>query len=75
VDRRIVVKVVPLVDAEVSVEVVGERVPGDLSAHPPSSARCRPGCAGDLRERGVTRVVMGEVRDVIGHHRQLGMAD
>jgi hypothetical protein len=61
---------VPLVDAEVLVEVVGERVPRDVPAHLRLQAldvgqrRAR-----DEDERRVARVQVGEVRDLVGHER------
>jgi hypothetical protein len=60
---------VPLVDAEVGVEVVGDRVPGDLPAHPGLPALdVGLGGARDERERGVAGVEMGEMADLVGDH-------
>ena len=65
----------PLADAEVGVEVVGERVPGHVPAHPLLQAldvllrRAR-----DERERGVAGVQVGEVRDLVGDERAAGAA-
>ena len=58
----------PLVDAEVGVEVVGERVPGDeLPAHPLLQALdVRLRGARDERERGVARVQVRGVGDLVG---------
>jgi hypothetical protein len=59
---------VPLADAEVGVEVVGQRVPrDDLPAHPRLPALdVRVRGARDERDRGVARVQMGGVGDLIG---------
>ena len=67
------VRAVPLVDAEVGVEVVGHREPGHLPAHPLLQAldvglrRARR-----EHERGVAGVQVGDVRDLVGHHRAAG---
>ena len=58
----------PLVHAEVGVEVVGDRVPGDqLPAHPLLQA-LDLGLRGarDVGERRVARVQVGGVRDLVG---------
>src|SRR5215217_2948077 len=61
------VRAVPLVHAEVGIEVVRDRVPGHLPAHPRLPALDvllrRPR---DERQRGVAGVQVGEVRDLIG---------
>jgi hypothetical protein len=62
---------VPLVDVEVGVEVVGERVPRDvLPAHPRLHA-LDVGLRGarDEHERRVARVEVGGVGDLVGHVR------
>src|SRR5260221_3934525 len=66
---------VPLVNAEVGVEVVGDRVPGNVPAHPrlPALDVDLRG-ARDVRERGVARVQMSEVRDLVGHERATAAA-
>src|SRR5215204_2915221 len=60
---------VPLVHAEVGVEVVRDRVPGDqLPAHPFLQALdLRLGGARDERERRLARVQVCGVRDLVGH--------
>src|SRR5215218_8327498 len=61
---------VPLVHAEVRVELVRERVPGDVPAHPRLPALdVRLRGTRDVRERGVACVEVREVGDLIGHHR------
>src|SRR3954452_5578991 len=62
---------VPLLDAEVLVEVVGDRVPGDqFPAHALLEARdLGLGRARGIRERRVARVEMGGVRDLVGTER------
>src|SRR5919198_6244303 len=64
-------RAVPLVDTEVGVEVVGDRVPGDvLPPHPRLVAlKVRLRRARDERQRGVAGVQMGRVGDLVGHHR------
>src|SRR5829696_1651745 len=61
------VRAVPLVDAEVGVEVVRDRVPGHLPSHPRRPALDvllrRPR---DERQRRVASVQVGEVRDLVG---------
>src|SRR5580704_4952210 len=58
---------VPFIDAEVSVEAVGDGVPGHYPAHPRLQARdVRLRRAGGKSEGGVARVQMGQVRDLIG---------
>ena len=57
----------PLVHAEVRVEVVRERVPRDLPAHPRLPALdVRLRRARDEHERGVAGVQVREVRDLVG---------
>src|SRR4051794_4961773 len=70
------VRPVPLVDAEVAVEVVGDRVPGDLvPAHPRLPvADVRLRRARDEHERRVPRVEVREVRDLVGEERAAGAA-
>src|SRR3954451_11533804 len=70
------VRAVPLVDAEVAVEVVGDRVPGDLL---PAHARLpagdvRLGRARDEHERRVAGVEVREVGDLVGEGRAPGAA-
>src|SRR4029453_17042254 len=62
------VRAVPLVHAEIFVEAVGDAVPGRLPVHSCLQALdVRQRGARDERERGVARVQMSEVRDLIGH--------
>jgi hypothetical protein len=61
---------VPLVDAEVGVEVVGDRVPGDVLPahavlHPLDVGLGRPR---HERQRGVAGVEVGGVGDLVGEH-------
>jgi hypothetical protein len=66
---------VPLVDAEVRVEVVGDRVPGDVPAHPRLQA-LDVGLRGarDVGERRVAGVEVGEMADLVGHERAAAAA-
>src|SRR5688572_19898361 len=66
---------VPLVDAEVGVEVVRDRVPRDLPAHPRLPALdVRLRRARDEREGGVAGVQMGEMGHLVRDHRTAGAA-
>src|SRR3954451_17250280 len=70
------VRAVPLVDAEVAVEVVGDRVPGDLLPAHPRLPVADVGLrrARDEHERRVARVEVREVRDLVGEERAAGAA-
>lgn len=58
---------VPLADAEVRVEIVGDRVPGDVPAHALLQALdLGLGGARDERERGVPGVQVGRMRHLVG---------
>ena len=58
---------VVLVDAEVGVEAVGDRVPGHPPAHPfPERRDLGLRSAGGEHEGGVTRVEVGEVSHLVG---------
>src|SRR3569832_706228 len=60
---------VPLIDAEVSVELISDREPRNvpahmfLESHDVGLRRAR-----DEHQRGVARVQMREMRDLVGHH-------
>src|SRR5207248_10856387 len=63
------VRAVPLVHAEVLVEVVRYGVPGHLPSHPRFHARdVLLRRARGERERGIANVQMGDVRDLVAHH-------
>src|SRR5437868_13923842 len=66
-DKR--VRAVPLIHAEVFVEVVRYGVPRHLPSHPRFPARdvVLRRARGE-RERGIANVQMGDVCDLVGHH-------
>jgi hypothetical protein len=66
---------VPFVDAEVEVELVGDREPGDLPAHPrPVALDVRLRGAGDEDQRRVAGVEVGDVGDLVGDERAASAA-
>jgi len=67
------VRAVPLVHTEVGVESVGHGVPGHRPAHTllhPRDVQLR--CARGEHERGVARVQVRDVRDLVGDERAAG---
>src|ERR1700757_4740106 len=64
------VRAVPLVHAEVAIEAVRDRVPRDkIPAHPRLNAlNVRLRSPRDEGQRGVARVQMRGVRNLVGHH-------